>query len=62
MKNKLIASKNATLAFVYRHRTAITVVATATPLIALQVRNAKITNEFLEKHDLLEEYYETGEI
>ncbi len=62
MKNKLIATKNATVNFARRHRTAITVVATATPLIAMQMRNANEMNTFLEKHNLLDEYYETGEI
>ncbi len=62
MKNKLSSAKNTTIAFTRRHRTAITVAATAAPLIALQVRNAKIMNEFLTEHDLLDKYYETDEI
>ncbi len=62
MKNKLTSAKNATVNFARRHRTAITVVATATPLIVLQVKIAEKHNEFLKEHNLFDEYYETGEI
>jgi hypothetical protein len=54
MKKPLASAKN----FVRRHKVAITVVATATPLILLQMRNAKALNEFLEEHDLLDVYYQ----
>jgi len=62
MKNKLSSAKNTTIAFARRHRTAITVVATATPLIALHVRLTGEMNTFLEEHNLLDEYYKTDEI
>lgn len=44
--------------FVQKHRVAIAIVGTATACAALQIRNAKILNEFLKEHDLYEEYYE----
>lgn len=53
IKKKIASAKM----FVHNHKTALTVIATATPLIALQVRNASILNEFLEEHNLLDEYY-----
>lgn len=62
MKTKLSSAKNATVNFARRHRTAITVVATATPLIVLQVKTANEMNAFLEKHNLLDEYYQMDEI
>ncbi len=62
MKNKLVATKNATIAFARRHRTAITITATAVPLIALQRHAAKDINAFLKEHDLYDEYYQMDEI
>lgn len=58
LSEKIDSTKN----FVHRHRTALTVVATATPLIVLMKRNATIMNDFLKEHDLYDEYYAMDEI
>lgn len=47
--------------FVSDHRVAIAVGATCIPWMALQLRNARILNDFLAEHNLLDEYYETDE-
>jgi hypothetical protein len=60
--NKIATS---TKNFVAKHKTALAVVATATvtltAAVALTVRNASITNEFLKKHDLYDEFYAMDE-
>ncbi|MDQ3398872.1 MAG: hypothetical protein M3511_14110 [Deinococcota bacterium] len=58
LKQKLASAKE----FARNHKTALTVVATATPLLALVMRNAKVTNEFLKEHDLFDEFYQMDEI
>lgn len=58
MKKKLVITRN----FVRRHRTLITVIATATPLLMMEVNRAKVWNEFLDSHDLLDEFYHSDEI
>lgn len=62
MYDKLASAKDRVTNFARKHRTAITVVATATPLIALQVRAANEMNAFLKEHDLYDKYYEMNEI
>ena len=44
--------------FVSDHRVAIAVTMTNAVWITLTVRNAKELNRFLEKHNLLSEYYD----
>ena len=58
MKNKLTSVKN----HVKTNRAKYAAGATATALIALQMRNAKELNEFLAKHDLLDEYYSIEDV
>jgi hypothetical protein len=53
LKTKLARTKK----FVSDHRVAIAVAVTLTACAALQVRNQKVLNEFLEEKGLLEEYY-----
>lgn len=53
MKTKIARTKK----FVSDHRVAIAVTVTLTACAALQMRNAKILNEFLKEHDLYDEYY-----
>ena len=48
--------------FVYKHRTAIAVVTTATLCLAIQIRASSEWNEFLKDHDLLEEFYNFEEV
>jgi hypothetical protein len=43
--------------FVSKHRVAVAVVATSSVFVALNLRNAKLLNEFLTEHNLVEEYY-----
>lgn len=52
----------ATKEFVERHKVALTFVATATPLIALHVRNTHMMNNFLAEKGLLDEYYFISEV
>lgn len=47
--------------FVADHRVAIAVGMTATAFVLLMMRNAKELNAFLEKHNLMDEYYGDGE-
>jgi hypothetical protein len=54
MKNKIRRSKK----FVSDHRVAIAVTVTLTACAALQIRNAKVLNEFLKEHDLYDTYYD----
>ncbi len=44
--------------FVSDHRVAITFTVTSAAWLALQARNAKILNEFLEERGLMNEYYQ----
>ena len=53
MKNKITAVKN----FVVENKVAIAATAVAISATALVVRNQRIVNEFLEEHNLLEEFY-----
>ena len=58
MKGNTVKTKIArTKKFVSDHRVAIAVTVTLTACAALQMRNAKILNEFLKEHDLYDEYY-----
>ena len=43
--------------FISDHRVAIAIGMTATAFIALNLRNAKLLDEFLKEHNLLDEYY-----
>lgn len=58
MKNKF----NSTKKFVSDHRVAIAVTVTTSVLVALQIRNASILNDFLKEHDLFDEYYFSEEV
>jgi hypothetical protein len=62
MKNKAQRLKN----HVSRHRAkyaaASTAVVITTGYLKLQMYNAETLNAFLEKHDLLDEYYQMNEI
>jgi hypothetical protein len=58
MKNKIAATKK----FVSDHRVAIAVLTTTTVLVSLQVRNAKVLNEFLKEHNLYDAYYAMDEV
>lgn len=51
--NKIAKIKN----FIVENKVAIVTTATAVAAVALVVRNQKIVNEFLEEHNLLEEFY-----
>lgn len=53
----MIQKLAATHKFVSDHRVAIAVAATLTVVAILQIRNAKVLNEFLKEHNLLDEYY-----
>jgi hypothetical protein len=57
LKNKIAATKK----FVEDHKVGLTVVATATPLLMLVIRNQNIFNEFLKEHDLFDEFYAMNE-
>lgn len=48
--------------FVADHKFAIGIVVGAAPALALVVRNAKITNEFLMENNLFDKYYTMDEI
>lgn len=54
MKNKIARSKK----FVSDHRVAFAVGTTLAVCAALQIRNAKVLNEFLKEHDLYDTYYD----
>lgn len=56
MKKQIASTKN----FVQNHRVAITFAATSAVWMAVMVRTAREFNNFLEEHDLLEEYYQEG--
>ena len=47
--------------FVSDHRVAITVATMTAIFVALQMRNAKVLNEFLKEHDLYDLYYAMDE-
>jgi len=57
MFTKLSSTKDRTADFCRRHRTAITI--TATALVCLKVHNSAVEgwNEFLEEHDLTDKFY-----
>lgn len=64
MNTKLSAVKNKSVSFakhVHRNRAKYAALTTAAGFLGLMARNAKGYNEFLEKHNLLDEYYQFEE-
>jgi hypothetical protein len=57
MRKQIASTRN----FVSKHRVAIAVTLTAALAVKWQMNNAATWNEFLEKHNLLEEYYALAE-
>lgn len=57
MRNKIHQLRN----HIHNHRGAYASLATTAVFATLITRNAKILNEFLEEHDLMEAYYGTIE-
>lgn len=60
MKNKIVSAKNkinTAVVHVHRNRGKYAAATTAAAFLVLMNRNAKVLNEFLEEHNLLDEYY-----
>lgn len=48
--------------FVQDHKVGLAVTATAIPLVALQLRTAKVHNDFLREKGLFDEFYSMDEL
>lgn len=59
--DKIKNAASRTKKFVKDHKTALTVVATATPLVMLQLRTSREFNDFLAEKGLMDEYYSFNE-
>ena len=57
MPEKIRALKNKTVLHVHRNSAKYAAAATAAVFIKLQLRSGKNMNEFLEKHNLLDAFY-----
>lgn len=55
--NKIKSASRSTVEFVNKHRFAIGVAVGLSAGLSLVVRNQRMINEFLEEHDLIEEFY-----
>lgn len=58
IKKAVLSTKN----YVYRNRGKLVFAACLGAFSALQFRNSRLLNEFLEEKGLLDEYYETDEV
>lgn len=58
IKKTVASTKN----FVSRHRVGLAVTATAITAVTLHVKIAGTWNEFLEEHNLIEEFYNFNEV